>query len=164
VAIVVSDTSPIRALAHLGLVPLLADLFGTVFVPPAVGSELLSPPAPLPRVDVAGYPFIVVRTPGNPAAVSRFRQEHLDAGESEALALALEIKADLVLIDERAGRSAAERAGLTPLGLLGVLIRAKARGSIPAVAPLIDTLQQEIGFFISPALRREALRLASEAP
>jgi uncharacterized protein len=87
-AIIVSDTSPIRALAHLDLLVLLDAHFGEVLVPPAVATELLHPPSGLPLVDVGKLSFVEIRIPGNLNQVQEL-METLDPGESEALALAL---------------------------------------------------------------------------
>ena len=84
-AIVVSDTSPIRALAHLGLLAVLEALFGQVVVPPAVDSELLHPPVGLPLVDVRTLSFVRIQMPGNLEQVQTLMAT-LDPGESQALA------------------------------------------------------------------------------
>ena len=160
--IVVSDTSPIRALAHLDLLVVLEVIFGHVVVPPAVDTELLQPPLGLPRVDVRTLSFVRIRARRDPAeAVQKF-METLDPGESEALALALELSAKAILIDEAAGRATGRRLGLLPIGVLGTLVRAKQRGLVSAVGPLIDRLRGELGFFISAALKDEILRNAGE--
>ncbi len=67
-------------------------------------------------------------------------QEKLDRGEAEAIALALEIAAGLLLMDERRGRNEAKRFGIRFVGTLGVLIEAKARGLFPEVRPVVDEL------------------------
>ena len=94
--------------------------------------------------------------------VSEFRLR-LDAGEAEALALAEELHADLVLVDELAGREVARQCGFTVLGTLGILLRAKQQGLCPAVGPLLDRLQRKLNFFVSPGLRQTILRQAGEA-
>jgi len=162
-SLVVSDTSPIRALAHLNQLGLLTRLFGQVLVPPAVELELASPPAGLPKVNVRTLPGLEVRAPQSRQRVLEFMQT-LDPGESEALALAIEVHADALLIDEAAGRAAAQEVGLRPIGVLGILLRAKQRNLIPELRPLLDQLQTDIVFFISAALRAEILRLAGEMP
>jgi predicted nucleic acid-binding protein len=159
---VVSDTSPIRALAHLGRVELLRDLFGAVLVPPAVAEELRSPPVGLPRVEILDLDFISLRAPSDRDRVVELLRT-LDAGESEALVLAQELGISAVLIDEAAGRAMARHHGLLPIGVLGVLVRAKQRGLIDRVGPLVEQLETEIDFFISTALRVEILRLAGES-
>ena len=83
-------------------------------------------------------------------------------GETAALALALEIQADAVLLDERLGHDAALRLGLKVIGLLGLLLQAKANGLLPAVSPELDALRNEAGFWISDSLRVKVLRLAKE--
>jgi len=99
VAIVVSDTSAIAALVHLRLAHVLRSLFAEVFVPPAVAHELKNPRGPRPVVDVGQLPFIRVQAPADAGRVARLRAD-LDAGESEAIAPAIELAADWILIDE----------------------------------------------------------------
>jgi predicted nucleic acid-binding protein len=161
-AIVVSDTSPLRALEHLGHLDWLEDFFDQVFLPPAVASELAHPPAAFKPLEVSSWPFLQIRTPHNTARVAELRTV-LDAGEAEAIALAEEIRADVVLIDELAGRDVAQGSGLTVLGTLGILLEAKQRGACPAVRPLLDRLETELSFFVSSALREVILRLAGES-
>lgn len=85
--VVISDTSPLRALAHLGHMDWLQELFHQIRLPPAVAAELRHPPPALAAVDVAAWHFLVVQPPSNLQRVSEFRSR-LDAGEAEALALA----------------------------------------------------------------------------
>lgn len=159
--VVVSDTSPVRALAHLGHLLVLKQMFQQVVVPPAVNAELLRPPGGLPRVEVASVPFLSIRQPLNSQRVREFLAT-LDPGEAEALALAEEMQASALLIDEAAGRRMAGRVGLSVLGTLGILLGAKQRNLLSAVRPLLDRLQNEIGFFVSDELRAEILLRAGE--
>jgi hypothetical protein len=161
-AVVVSDNSPLRALAHLGHVDWLEDFFDQVFLPPAVASELEHPPAAFKPLKVSSWPFLQIRTPQNTARVAELRTV-LDAGEAEAIAMAEEIHADVVLIDELAGRDVAQSSGLTVLGTLGIFLEAKQRGACPAVRPLLDRLQTELSFFVSTSLREAILRQADES-
>lgn len=160
--VVVSDTSPIRALNHLGCVSLLGELYGTVYVPPAVVRELECTSEGTQVVDVAEFEFIRVQSPASRAAVAALRTS-LDEGESEALALAQEIGASIVLIDELDGRARAEQLGFVVIGTLGVLLGAKERGLSGDVRPLLDDLTTNLGFFISDELRNRVLEIAGEA-
>ena len=159
--IAVSNTSPIRALSHLGLLDLLRDQFGQVLVPPAVQAELLCSRVRVSAIDVSQIAFVQVQAPQNQAQVQQLLQS-LDPGESEAIVLALELQATTLLIDESTGRAVASQLGLQVTGALGILLRAKQRGSISAVRPLMDRLEQDLLFFISPKLRADILRLAGE--
>ena len=141
----------------------LQKLFDQVCLPPAVADELMHPPSSLAVVDVTAWHFLVVQSPSNGQRVSEFRLR-LDAGEAEALALAEELHADLVLVDELAGREVARQCGFTVLGTLGILVRAKQQQLCPAMAPLLDRLQSELNFFVSPGLRQTILRQAGETP
>jgi predicted nucleic acid-binding protein len=161
VIVVVSDASPIRALHFLGLLPILGELYGYVVVPTAVEEELLSPRTQFDSVDLSEYDFIRIHTPSDQRQVKAFLQT-LHRGESEALALALELQADLLLIDELAGRKIARDNGVRPLGTLGVLLEAKSKGLVPKVGPLMDRLIGELGFFVAAALRQQILELAGE--
>lgn len=161
VIIVVSDTSPIRALAFLEALPLLHSLYQQVLIPPAVAQELARPRRRFAATDLSNYPFIETRNPTDDERINSLCRT-LDRGESEAISLALEVKADLLLIDERQGTEAALSLGLRTTGVLGVLIQAKRRGMIGPIGPILNRLVSELGFHISEATRSEVLRLAGE--
>lgn len=158
--VVISDTSPLRALTHLGHMEWLQELFHHIRLPPAVAAELRHPPSSLAVVDVTAWRFLVVQSPRNGQRVSEFGLR-LDAGE--ALALAEELHADLILLDELAGREVARQCGFLVLETLGILVRAKQQQLCPAVAPPLDRLQSELNFFVSLGLRQTILRQAGEA-
>ena len=88
-------------------------------------------------------------------------QSRLDEGESEAIILALELGADLLLIDDRAGRMVAMEQGVRVIGLLGLLNEAKRQGLIERLAPVVAAVRQA-DFRISPALAERVLREAGE--
>lgn len=161
-AIVVSDTSPVRALANLGLLDLLGKLFGTVYVPPAVAAELASPRGLSIAVDVQRLDCIAIAQPTNQQQLAELGADRrLDPGEREAIALAIEKRA-LLLMDERAGAKVAAAHGLTVVGVAGVLIRAKKAGLVPAVAPLLVHLRDVYRFHVSDQLLQTAKQLAQE--
>ncbi len=86
----------------------------------------------------------------------------LDIGEAEAIALAVEIQAAQVLIDERRGRLVASRLNLRYTGILGVLVEAKSQGLIAAVKPLLDALINEAGFWVAEPLYNSVLQFVDE--
>jgi uncharacterized protein len=153
--IVVSDTSCITNLIAINRARLLEELFGSVIIPPAVQEELAVEHGSLPD-------FVEVRTPHDRLAIGDLMSRELDAGEAQAIVLAVELRAEFLLIDELAGRAAAEARGLTILGLIGVLRRAKDQGRISAVRPDLEALS-EGGFWIAPQLRERVLRDLGEA-
>ena len=159
--VVVSDTSPIRALHHLGLLPLLGKLFSQIIIPPAVQNELNSPPPQLQVVDLSNFDFVKIRAPQDTAHVEQLFGV-LDIGEAEALVVALESNAQAMLVDELAGRREAARCGLEAIGTLGILLRGKANGHLLEIRPLIDRLMDETGFFVSLTLKSGVLKLAGE--
>lgn len=159
--IVVSDTSPIRALHHLGLLSLLERIYGTVFLPDAVAVELRRPNSLCPAIEPADFAFLQVESPKDQSRV-RAIEASLDDGEAAALVLALEKAADFVLIDERKGRLYAKRLGLKPVGVLAVLTAAKEQSLVPAIRPLIERLQLELQFRLSDQLISEVLRGVQE--
>lgn len=159
--VVVSDTSPIIALAHLQRIDFLECFFGKVLVPPAVLAELRRPAWERLVRDVVGASFIQVQSPADRARVDQLGAT-LDPGEAEALALALEVHAEAVLMDEAEGRSMAQSLGLTTIGVLGLLLRAKREGLLVAVRPELDRLQLDLGFHVSQRLRATFLTDAGE--
>jgi hypothetical protein len=85
-------------------------------------------------------------------------REQLDAGEAEAIVVAAELHAALLLVDERLGRRIAMERGLEVTGLLGVLAEAKARGPISECQPILDEMIRVAGFWIGDDLRVRYLR------
>jgi predicted nucleic acid-binding protein len=114
-------------------------------------------------IEIKNAPWVEIRQVVNRSIVQQLREQaRLDIGESEAISLALELKADLLLIDERRGRMEANRLGLRITGLLGLLIEAKQRDLIIAVKPLIDTLITTSAFRVSSALYNQILEIVNE--
>lgn len=83
-------------------------------------------------------------------------------GEAEAIALALELNADRLLIDEQLGRQEASNLGIEITGILGILVAAKVRRLIPSVQPIMDALIAQAGFLIHPSLYIRILQAADE--
>lgn len=159
--IVISDTSVISGLIKIQRLTLLKELFSVILIPPAVRSELEE----LRRFKydlslLEEAEWIIIKAPTDSALVGKFEQV-LDLGEAEAIALAKELHADFLLIDEKKGRSFAEGEGLMVIGLAGILIRAKQLHAIPAVKPLLDDLIKN-NFRVSKALYKAVLARAGE--
>lgn len=160
--IIVSDTSPINNLAAINHLHLLHQLYGTVLIPEAVYRELTDPNFPVAgATEVQTFDWIQTRTVSDRTLVEALSNE-LDVGEVEAIALAVEIQADQVLIDERRGRLVATRLNLRCTGILGILVEAKSQGLIAEVKPLLDALVNEAGFWVAEPLRNSVLQLVNE--
>ena len=161
--IVVSDSSPSIALCDLGKLDLLQKLYGRVILPDAVWSETAIAGEEQPgRKALFRASWIEHVKVQNQMLVKSLSQK-LDIGESEAIALALELDADLLLMDERLGRKVATRLGIAVTGVVGLLLMAKSQGYLPAVKPELDRLRSELDFWVSESLYRQALLLAGEA-
>ncbi len=158
--IVVADTSPLSNLHGIGRLALVQRLFGEVIVPPLVAEELADPAGPFP-LDVRVLPWI--RVVGPQTAYSSVRGDVLDEGEVQAIAVALEVAADRILVDDLEARVEARRLGLRVLGLLGVLVMAKLGGLLSSVRDVIEELQAKTSFRMSTEIIDEVLRKAGEA-
>jgi hypothetical protein len=156
--IVVSDASALINLARIGELGLLPQLYGEIVIPQAVWQEVVVEGAGQPGADAVGKAsWISAKEVTNEHLVRALRQD-LDAGEAEAIALALELEAHLLIMDERLGRQTAGHLGVRYLGLIGVLIAAKRASLIVAVRPRLDALRDKAGFRVSDALYRRILR------
>lgn len=158
--IIVSDTSPLVWLLHLNQINLLKDLFVNVIIPTAVFSELIKAKIINEKILQANS-FIQIKTPADRKKVEELKLL-LDEGESEAIVLSMELKTDLLLIDEAPGREIARQFGIPIKGILGVLLQAKEKNLINEVKPLIEKLQTEINFRINNNLLRKILIEANE--
>jgi predicted nucleic acid-binding protein len=158
--IVVSDTSSITNLAAIGQLDLLRQIYGQVIIPEAVFQELTAIGGQHPGAVAQQLDWVETRAVSNRTLVNALQVE-LDKGEAEAIALAQELTADLLLIDEHLGRAVATRLGVRIIGLLGVLIEAKHRGLIQEIKPLVDTLMS-LGFHVKRDLYQRVLQAAGE--
>lgn len=161
--IVVSDTSALSNLALVEHLWLLQDIYQTVIIPDVVAGELAAARAPTIS-DILQLSWIQTKSLTRLQIADQLQQERgLDAGEASAIALALELQADDLLIDERLGRQEAIRLGIPIIGILGVLLVAKRRSLIPQIKPVVDTLIHQAGFRVSPQLYQQVLFFAQEA-
>lgn len=152
-SVVVSDTSPLHYLVECDAVQLLPALFQQVLIPPAVFQELQHPHTP-PKVRAWAQtlPFWVeVRAPNQLDATLT-----VDEGERQAICLAQEVHADVILMDDRKGRAQALRGGLRVTGTIGLLEAAAARGLVDLGRVL--KLLQETSARLDPELIQAALR------
>lgn len=152
--IVIADTTPLNYLVLIQQQHLLPQLFGRVLIRPAVLEELQDPEAPGPvRSRLAGAPpwlqVQALHSQPDPAL------NYLDSGEREAIALAEELKADQILIDEIEARQEAARRKLPFIGTLGVLRRAAQLDLIDLPSTL--ALLQQTSFYVAPDLIRSLL-------
>jgi|SRR5580658_1191205 predicted nucleic acid-binding protein len=150
----VADASPLCYLVLIGEIDLLPKLFVQVAVPQAVIAELLHEDAPEKVRNWASTLPAWIATSATADVVSG-GLEKLQAGERAAIILAESIKADLVLLDEKAARRVAAERGLRVTGLLGVLGEAATRGLVD-LASAIDRLRKTT-FRCSPALLKATL-------
>ena len=159
---VVSNTSPLSNLAIIGRLDLLKQRYGTVRIPPAVAQELSALSHPVARACLTAAlaeGWLVVE---NPPASPPLLPFPLDAGETEAIALALATQADVLLMDEKRGREAARRHGLTVAGALGELLHARQTGLLPNLRSEIQRLRTEARFFVDAEIERFILSQVGE--
>ena len=156
--IVIADTTPLNYLVLIGQPNLLPRLYGRVLIPPTVYEELQAEGAPGSVRDWAAHrpAWLEVRPAFLPLDVGH---HPLDAGECEAIALALELKAHLLILDDRDARTEASRRNLKVIGTLRVLEDAAQRGSGDFTSPQLQSLQHAYGG-VKPPLRNVAASLS----
>ena len=149
---VVSNSSPLIALAQIDLLDIVRELYPSVLIPPTVRGEI---------EQTVRIPTWVIERGLNRPIDPRIRTT-LDPGEREAISLALEMSASWVILDDRAARSTARSLGLRVVGTLGVLLRAKDRDLLLVIRPHVDALLRT-GFFVGGDLYAEVLAQAGES-
>ena len=156
--IVVSDTSSISNLLQIGLADVLPTLYGKIVIPPPSRENLYT--LPDQEKEIEQFSWIEVQAPEDQRRVAALLAE-LDLGEAESIALAIELSAQYLLIDEYKGRQIADSYGVSIVGIIGVLIQAKQEGIIPLVSPTIEKLTQ-IGFRLNKQLIASVLARLGE--
>jgi predicted nucleic acid-binding protein len=146
----VANSSCLIALGGVGQLEVLEKLYGAILVPEAVANEC-GPQLPT---------WIQARQVQSLAQVRSLRIE-LGAGEAEAIALAMEMSAERIILDDKKARRIARQLGLPVTGTLAVLVRAKQGGIIPSVSTVIGALLS-VNFHLSKDLIDETLRSAGE--
>ena len=156
----VSNTSPVLILAVVGRLSLLRQQFGEIRIPSAVLEEL--------RVgeDLPGSQSVREAMEKGWLRVEEVKdltfvqvlQRDLDSGEAEAIALALQVKAEWTLLDEREGRRVAKSLGLKVTGVLGILRRAWHEGELPSLQREMEELREKAGFHIGAELFADLVR------
>jgi len=159
---VISDSSALIALSRIGRLDLLRELYGDVTVPQGVIREVTGNGAGQPGAEeVSTAKWIMAVEVRDQQLVSSLSRD-LGDGESEAIALAVELKADLLIVDDLLARQVAAILGLSVVGTVGVLLEARLRGVLPEIKPCLDDLIDLAGFRISEELYARVLRETGE--
>lgn len=158
---VISNTSSLVGLGALNLFPLLQELYTEVLIPEEVQDEFFATEHQVREAALKNAPWIRTVPLQNPESIAT--HEEIDLGEAAVFALAEEREARLVILDDRDARRYAQRIGVPFIGTVGLLLEAKGRGFIDAVAPLLDVLLEH-GVRLSPSLVSDALQQAGKMP
>lgn len=138
---VVSITTPIISLLKIDKLHLLMEIYQEIIIPIAVFNEIEKGKNKDYYTDITQIEWIHILDVQDKKALNYFLD--LDRGEAEAIVLANEISADLIIIDELMGRHFASKSNLKITGTLGVLLKAKSMGLIEAVLPLVKELKEK---------------------
>lgn len=160
---VVANASVLIALSSSGQLTLLRERFPDgVLIPPAVWREVVEQGRKRPGVQEVDAAKWIIRHEVTAKEIVKLLQRELDEGEAEAIALAHEVRAELVLLDERDARRVAKQLGLRVLGTVGILIWAKRAGKLISLREALDVLQTQAKFRISQTVYERALREVGE--
>jgi uncharacterized protein len=160
---IVCNTSPLSNLAAINQLFIIREVYGRITIPNAVANEIAKVGTVYPQAgSIPSQAWIAICPVTNWRKVQQLQGKKLDRGEAEAIALALELDAALLVIDEQLGRKIALNEGLNITGLLGVLLEAKSKNLIFEIKPIMDDLMDQAKFRIASSLYLEVLRLAGE--
>ena len=161
--IVVANSTPLIYLAAIQRFDLLRRLFGRIVIPQAVYQEVVTEGSGRPgAAETAGADWVEQHLVTDRAKVDAL-MDHLDSGEAEVIALATQMPADLVVMDEASGRRDLKQERLTFTGTVGVLIMATRLELIPGLRPELDRLRTS-GFHLSESIYRLCLEQVGESP
>ena len=155
---VIVNTTPLIALAEIGELHLLKDLYEEIYIPNAVFEEIKSEPA---YTEVRSASEWIKQVSVDSEDNREMLSSRLHSGEVEVIQYARESKADLVILDDQLARRTAKYLGLTITGTLGVIIKAKEKGYVSSVKPIMDKLIQN-GLYVDPKVQAEVLKLSNE--
>ena len=156
---IISNTTPIISLLKLNRLELLQKLYSGIYIPTAVYKEIEAGKSKGYYKDLSKVDWINIIEIQDKQAVKYFLD--LDAGEAEAIVLATELDADLIILDEKLVRFHAKHAALKVTGTIGILIKAKSEGLIEKLKPLLDELTDK-EVWISEKLKSEILKKIGE--
>jgi predicted nucleic acid-binding protein len=162
--IVISNASPIINLAIIGRLNLLKTIWGKIYVPEAVWKEVVIDgeyKAEVAEIKKADWIFVEKVKDQN---LTLLLMQNLDKGEAEAIALAIEKNADIILLDENDAREAADIYRIEKTGVLGILLLAKLKNEIPYLKQEIEKLKTMADFWLKDSLIQSVLREAGEIP
>lgn len=145
----VTNSTCLIGLERIGQLDLLSRVFSTVYAPPMVATEIKTP-----------LSWLRVKPVQNVGVVATLKTQ-MDAGEAEAISLAMELGDVLLILDDKKARRVAQQLNLKVIGTVGMLLRGKRQGVISEIKPLIMALL-EADFRISEGIVREALQLSGE--
>ena len=148
---VIVNSTPLITLSKINRLELLKELYGEITIPEAVFHEVTAKNDGIKRKLLESRAWVHVQQISDDSD-KRMYKAKLHDGEVEVMILAQEVKADLVIIDDNAARKTAIYLGLPLTGTIGVLLRAKEKGMIPRVMPLVENLEQN-GMYVSPQLK-----------
>jgi predicted nucleic acid-binding protein len=158
--VVISNTTPIITLLGIGKIGVLKDLYGEVIIPEAVAREIEQGKDKVSYIDLKTLDWIKIRPLQN-RTLYQYLLNELDEGEAEVIALAQELSARLLIIDERLARHKAGLNNFVCVGTLGLLLKAKEKGLITAIEPLLMQMQAN-GIWLAESLIEQVLRQAGE--
>ena len=156
---VVSNTTPIISLLKVGKLEILKELYQELCIPYEVYLEIEAGKNKEYYTDLTKVEWIRIVKIQSEKSLLFFLD--LDKGEAEAIALANETNADLIILDETLGRFHAKHIGWNVTGTIGVLLKAKEKGIIDKIKPILNELSQK-GIWLSEKLIKQTLTKASE--
>ena len=157
---VVVNSTPLIALCKIDRLDLLHELYGEIKITEAVFHEVTAKNDAFKIKILENGAWIHIQAISD-SGDKRMYKAKLHDGEVEVMILAQELKADLVLIDDNAARKTAIYLGLPLSGTIGVLLRAKERGLISKIMPVVESMEQN-GIYYGPKLKDLIRKQAGE--